>query len=151
MASTETAVEAMKLGAYDYITKPFKLDEVNLIIKNALSANTSAPRISTSASSWRPSTASRTSSARLRMVEVFDTIRKIADSPSTVMITGESGTGKELVAGAIHFNSHRRDKLFVSVNCGAILEGLMESELFGHVKGRLHRSGGQARSAVHCG
>ncbi|HLD78181.1 MAG TPA: sigma-54 dependent transcriptional regulator, partial [archaeon] len=70
-----------------------------------------------------------------RMAEIFDTIRKIADSPSTVMVSGESGTGKELVARAIHFNSQRRTKPFVSVNCGAIPEALMESELFGHVKG----------------
>src|SRR5215467_7029441 len=94
VASTETAVEAMKLGAYE-----------NIIGKSA------------------------------RIAEVFDTIRKIADSPSTAMITGESGTGKELVARAIHFNSYRRDKPFMSVNCGAIPEGLMESELFGHVRG----------------
>jgi two-component system, NtrC family, response regulator PilR len=111
VASTESAVEAMKLGAYDYITKPFKLDEVNLIVRNALDGKSG------------------------RITEVFDTIRKIADSPSTAMITGESGTGKELVARAIHFNSFRRDKPFVSVNCGAIPEGLMESELFGHIRG----------------
>jgi two-component system response regulator PilR (NtrC family) len=70
-----------------------------------------------------------------RMAEVFDTIRKIADSPSTAMVTGESGTGKELVARAIHFNGGRAGKPFISVNCGAIPEALMESELFGHVKG----------------
>ena len=131
MASTETAVEAMKLGAYDYITKPFKLDEVNLIIKNALErkhlrAENQYLRKQLETQHRFENIIGKSS----RMVEVFDTIRKIADSPSTVMITGESGTGKELVARAIHFNSHRRDKPFVSVNCGAIPEGLMESELF---------------------
>jgi len=136
VASTETAVEAMKLGAYDYITKPFKLDEVNLIIRNALERK----RLRDENLYLRRQLETQHrfeniigKSGVIR--EVFDTIRKIADSPSTAMITGESGTGKELVARAIHFNSFRRDKPFVSVNCGAIPEGLMESELFGHVRG----------------
>src|SRR5574341_120635 len=136
VASTETAVEAMKLGAYDYITKPFKLDEVNLIVRNALERK----RLRDENLYLRKQLETQHSFENItgksaRMVEIFDTIRKIADSPSTVMLTGESGTGKELVARAIHFNSFRRDKPFVSVNCGAIPEGLMESELFGHVKG----------------
>ncbi|MBI4590813.1 MAG: sigma-54-dependent Fis family transcriptional regulator [Candidatus Rokubacteria bacterium] len=135
-ASSETAVEAMKLGAYDYITKPFKYDEVTLNIKRALERkrlrdeNLNLKR--------RLETQYRFENIigkSARIVEVFDTIRKIADGHSTVMITGESGTGKELVAQAIHFNSQRRDKPFISVNCGAIPDGLMESELFGHVKG----------------
>ena len=134
--SSETAVEAMKLGAYDYITKPFKYDEVTLNIKRALERkrlrdeNLNLKR--------RLETQYRFENIigkSAKIVEVFDTIRKIADSFSTVMVTGESGTGKELVAQAIHVNSPRRDKPFISVNCGAIPEGLMESELFGHVKG----------------
>jgi two-component system response regulator PilR (NtrC family) len=134
--SSETAVEAMKLGAYDYITKPFKYDEVALNIRRALERkrlrdeNLNLKR--------RLETQYRFENIigkSAKIVEVFDTIRKIADSNSTVMVTGESGTGKELVAQAIHFNSQRRDKPFISVNCGAIPEGLMESELFGHVKG----------------
>jgi len=136
VASTETAVEAMKLGAYDYITKPFKLDEVNLIVRNALERK----RLRDENLYLRRQLETQHRFENIIgksdvIAEVFDTIRKIADSPSTAMITGESGTGKELVARAIHFNSFRRDKPFVPVNCGAIPEGLMESELFGHVRG----------------
>jgi two-component system response regulator PilR (NtrC family) len=136
MASTETAVEAMKLGAYDYITKPFKLDEVNLIVRNALERK----RLRNENLYLRRQLETQHRFENIIgksgvIAEVFDTIRKIADSPSTAMVTGESGTGKELVARAIHFNSFRRDKPFVPVNCGAIPEGLMESELFGHVRG----------------
>ena len=136
VASTETAVEAMKLGAYDYITKPFKLDEVNLIVRNALERK----RLRDENLYLRRQLETQHRFENIigksaRIAEVFDTIRKIADSPSTAMVSGESGTGKELVARAIHFNSFRRDKPFVSVNCGAIPEGLMESELFGHVRG----------------
>src|SRR5262245_12203861 len=136
VASTETAVEAMKLGAYDYLTKPFKLDEANLIVRNALERK----RLKDENLYLRRQLETQHRFENIigksgRIAEVFDTIRKIADSPSTAMITGESGTGKELVARAVHFNSLRRDKPFVSVNCGAIPEGLMESELFGHVRG----------------
>jgi two-component system, NtrC family, response regulator PilR len=135
-ASTETAVDAMKLGAYDYITKPFKLDEIRLIIEKALERkrlqdeNVALKRQLTKDRGFENFV------GRSRnMLEVFETIRKTADGTSTVMITGESGTGKELVALAIHRESPRRAGPFVSVNCGAIPEGLMESELFGHLKG----------------
>ena len=136
VGSTETAVEAMKLGAYDYITKPFKLDEIHLIIRRALERK----RLGDENLYLRKQLETQHRFDNIvgksaRMAEIFDTIRKIADSPSTVMVSGESGTGKELVARAIHFNSQRRTKPFISVNCGAIPEALMESELFGHVKG----------------
>jgi two-component system response regulator PilR (NtrC family) len=135
-ASTDTAVEAMKLGAYDYVTKPFKLDELRLTIASALERKqlreeNQALRRQLHRERGLPNFVGRSR----RMLEVFETIRKIADSPSNVTITGETGTGKELVAQAIHHESPRRDRPFVSVNCGAIPEGLMESELFGHVKG----------------
>jgi two-component system response regulator PilR (NtrC family) len=136
VGSTELAVEAMKLGAYDYLTKPFKIDEISLIVRNALERK----RLRDENLYLRKQLETQHRFENIigkspRMMEVFDTIRKVADSHSTVMVTGESGTGKELVARAIHFNSQLRDKPFVSVNCGAIPETLMESELFGHVRG----------------
>jgi two-component system response regulator PilR (NtrC family) len=136
VGSTESAVEAMKLGAYDYVTKPFKLDEINLIVRNALERK--RLRDENLYLRRQLETQHRFENIvgkSLQVQEVFDTIRKVADGHSTVMITGESGTGKELVARAIHFNGQRRDQPFISVNCGAIPASLMESELFGHVRG----------------
>jgi two-component system response regulator PilR (NtrC family) len=135
-ASTDTAVEAMKLGAYDYVTKPFKLDELRLTVAGALERK----RLHEENQALRRQLHKQRGFANFvgrsrKMLDVFETIRKIADSASNVVITGETGTGKELVAQAVHHESSRRDRPFVSVNCGAIPEGLMESELFGHVKG----------------
>src|SRR5213594_3656261 len=117
-ASTETAVEAMKLGAYDYITKPFKLDEIKLIVANALERK----RLRDENLYLKRQLETQRRFERLigkspKLLEVLETVRKIADSHSTVMITGESGTGKELIAQAIHQQSNRRDKPFISVNC----------------------------------
>ena len=135
-ASTETAVEAMKLGAYDYVTKPFKLDELKLTIANALERKRLQDENRELKRQLRTERGFDSFVGKSpRMMEIFETIRKTADSGSTVMITGESGTGKELVARAVHQESGRRTAAFVSVNCGAIPETLMESELFGHVKG----------------
>jgi two-component system response regulator PilR (NtrC family) len=135
-ASTETAVEAMKLGAYDYITKPFKLDEIRLIIANAIERKRLQDENVALKRQLRKERGFEHFIGKSRsMLEIFETIRKTADSGSTVMVTGESGTGKELVAQAIHGESARRQGPFVSVNCGAVPENLMESELFGHMKG----------------
>ncbi len=135
-ASTETAVEAMKLGAYDYITKPFKLDEIRVKLANALERK----RLKEENRALRRQLGKDRAFENFvgkspGMLAVFELIRKTADSGSTVMVTGESGTGKELVARALHAASSRRDGPFVSVNCGAVPETLMEAELFGHVKG----------------
>ncbi len=135
-ASADSAVEAMKQGAYDYLTKPFQVDEVQLIVRNALEKR----RLTTENILLKREMASQSSFSQLvgqsdAMQKVFDVVRKVADSKSNVLIYGESGTGKELVARVIHYNCSRNALPFVAVNCSAVPETLLESELFGHMKG----------------
>ncbi|HEY6871837.1 MAG TPA: sigma-54 dependent transcriptional regulator [Geobacteraceae bacterium] len=134
--AVETAVEAMKLGAYDYITKPFNRDELRLTVRKALEMRGLAEenRRLKEELSERAEFKSIVGISR-GMERVFAVVRKVADTEATVLITGESGTGKELVARAIHSLSTRRANPFVAINCAAIPRELLESELFGHVKG----------------
>ena len=135
-ASTDTAVEAMKMGAYDYITKPFRLDEIKLTISKALERRKDKAEIRRlKEETTRSYSAGDLLGKSEKMQGLFRLIRKVADSKSTVLVTGESGSGKELVAKAIHYLSDRKDKPFMSINCGAMPEQLLESELFGHQKG----------------
>ena len=131
-----TAIEAMKAGAYDYITKPFDLDQVGLTVDKALDARRLAEENKhlheTLQDTYELGNIIGNSEP---MQHVFKTIGRIAAKDVTVLVQGESGTGKELVAKAIHFNSARADKPFVAVNCTAIPATLLESELFGHLKG----------------
>lgn len=134
--SIETAVEAMKNGAYDYVIKPFQMDEIRmtlsraLVHRNLVKENFSLKR--ELAGLYRFENIVGVSEV---MQKLFRKMEKLADTDSTVLIYGESGTGKELVARALHYNSARKDKPFVAVSCGALPETLLESELFGHVKG----------------
>src|SRR3990170_7100021 len=122
-ASTDVAVEAMKLGAYDYITKPFKVDEIKIIIKNAIEKKSLFDEnISLKEELKGRYHFSNIVGKSEKIQKIFELIQKVAYGKSTVLITGESGTGKELVAKAIHHNSNRRDKPFVSISCGAIPE-----------------------------
>jgi two-component system response regulator PilR (NtrC family) len=136
-ASVETAINAMKRGAFDYITKPFKNDEVLVVVRNAverrrLVAENTALKQNLQAQYQKFAGIIGRSP---RMKQVFDLIIQAAPSRSTILITGESGTGKELVARAIHSNSSRADRAFVTVNSGNLPPDLLESTLFGHVKG----------------
>ena len=134
--SIETAVEAMKLGAFDYLEKPFKLDELKLSIERALSYNEAvSENVYLRKQLKTKYHFSQIIGASEPMQAVFKMIEKIAETDSTALIRGESGTGKELVAKAIHFNSRRKARPFVPVNCSALPENLLESELFGHRKG----------------
>ncbi len=140
----ETAVEAMKLGAYDYITKPFSTEQVKLTVDKAierqkllyenkylrekLNDQYNYKRIVGNSSAMQP---------------VYELIEKVAPTDTAVLIRGESGTGKELVAHAVHFNSRRKDKPFIKVNCAVLAEGVLESELFGHEKGSFTGAAGK--------
>ncbi|MCL2760969.1 MAG: sigma-54 dependent transcriptional regulator [Desulfuromonadales bacterium] len=135
-STTEQAVEAMKHGAYDYISKPFKVEEIKILVKNAIEKQ----KLVRENSALKQQVVQNNSFSGIvakseKMQNIFNIISKVAGTLSNILIYGESGTGKELVAKAIHFNSSRKERPFVPVNCGAIPETLMESEFFGYVKG----------------
>ena len=135
-ATIENAVDAMKAGAYDYITKPFHADEILVVLERALEYQ----RLNRENMSLRRQLKAKYKFENIvsdheKMLTIFEIVEKVADSDSTVLVYGESGTGKELIARALHYNSHRQDKPLIPINCGAIPEELLESELFGYEKG----------------
>jgi two-component system, NtrC family, response regulator PilR len=135
-ASAETAIDAMKRGAYDYVQKPFNVDEIAVVVEKGLEQR----RLLVENRELRAQVRRQHSYHNLigrspRMQQVFDLISRVAETRTSVLITGESGTGKSLIARALHSASERKDSPLVTVNCGAIPEHLLESELFGHVKG----------------
>ena len=135
-STTEQAVEAMKQGAYDYITKPFKNEEIRLVVKNALERRELRQENLALKEELGKRYSFEGMVGRSKAVQdVISLVRKVAGSQVKVLVTGESGTGKELVAKDIHFQSERRSQPFVAINCGAIPENLLESELFGYEKG----------------
>ena len=134
--SVKTAVDAMKLGAADYLSKPFDVEELQIVIERTLGK----PELEQEVRQLRAQVVQRYAFHNLigkspAMQEIYAKIEQVADSRTTVLVTGESGTGKELVAKAIHYNSARRERPFVALNCAALPETLIESELFGHEKG----------------
>ncbi len=134
--SVSTAIEAMKNGAYDYLLKPFEPDELGVLIDKIIQFQTQARENLYLKQQYQDRTRFESMIGQSKpMQEIFDLIQDVAPTGSTVLITGETGTGKELAAKAIHSHSHRCEGPFVSVNCGSIPEHLMESELFGHLKG----------------
>ena len=134
--SLEGAIEAIKQGAYDYLAKPFKKEEIKLVVQRSLDhcrllrENTKFREELKNKDEWSPLVGSSPA-----MLEVYKLVARVSESKSTVLLQGESGTGKELIARAIHGNSPRRDKPFVPVNCGALPDTLLESEMFGYEKG----------------
>jgi two-component system response regulator PilR (NtrC family) len=134
--TTESAIEAMKLGAYDYINKPFKIDEIRLVVKKALEKKNLSKEVKFLKERVQTSCELENIVGKSpKMQQLLMSLPKIADSLSHVLITGESGSGKELIAHAIHNLSPRSSASFVAINCAAFPEGLLESELFGHMRG----------------
>jgi DNA-binding NtrC family response regulator len=142
--SLEGAIEAIKQGAYDYLAKPFKKEDIKLVVKRSLDhcrlirENARFREELKSKEGWSPLVGSSPA-----MLEVYKLVARVAESKSTVLLQGESGTGKELIARAIHANGPRRDKPFIPVNCGALPDTLLESEMFGYEKGAFTGAAGQ--------
>src|SRR4030066_317127 len=135
-STVETAVEAMKLGAFDYIPKPFTPDEVAIVVKKAIEKkNLMLENIYLRQELQEKYGFHNIVGKSKKMQEIYRIIAKVATTDTTVLIYGQSGTGKELIARAIHFNSPRREKPFVPVDCAVLSENLLESELFGHIRG----------------
>ncbi len=137
--TTQTAIEAMKLGAYDYLTKPFDIKKMQGVVSKALECNLLSRKVrytrESDAISAEESDTDIMIGSSPEMIEIWKMVGKVADSDATVLIQGDSGTGKELLARAIYNNSRRRNRSFLAVNCAALPENLLESELFGHEKG----------------
>jgi DNA-binding NtrC family response regulator len=134
--SIETAIEAIREGAYDYISKPFKLDEIKFAIRRALEQR----RLVQENKHYRRELLDKYQFKNVigrtpQMFQVYKSIAKVADTKSTVLLCGERGTGKELIARSIHYNSQRNNRTFIPVDCASLVETLIESELFGHVRG----------------
>jgi two-component system response regulator PilR (NtrC family) len=156
-ASTDTAIEALQHGAYDYLTKPFKMEELLKIVRNSLEKKSQKHETASLQTEMEAQQGQKLFQALHRsqlvgksqkMLEVYRTIGTVAMGESTVLITGESGTGKELVARAIHEASQRKDHPFVSINCGAFPETLLESELFGYMKGAFTGANGNKKGLL---
>ncbi|MDH5525812.1 MAG: sigma-54 dependent transcriptional regulator [Nitrospirota bacterium] len=142
--SYQTAVEAMKLGAADYLAKPFEVPELRLVLERTLSRQSLYNEVRYHREQAQRGTGSlRMIGNSPQMLDVFQRIQQVAGTPSTVLVTGESGTGKELVARALHLQSTRADKPFIALNCAAIPDNLIETELFGHEKGAFTSANGR--------
>lgn len=131
----ESAIEAMKLGALDYISKPFDIEELLLIIEKALGYGELKEEVSYLREELEKNIGKPIIGKNMGLLSILDNISRVAKTNATVLILGESGTGKELIANAVHFNSDRKNKPYIKINCGAIPENLIESELFGYEKG----------------
>ena len=139
-ASIETAIGALRAGAYDYILKPIIHEEIKRIIRNALNVRSlRVENLILKKQIERLYDFEKIIGESQVIKDLIDQVKKISDSKTNILILGETGTGKELFTRAIHFNSSRRNNPFIPINCSAIPENLLESEFFGHVKGAFHR------------
>ena len=136
-AAIDTAIEAVQAGAADYLSKPFRMEEIKLVVRRTLAARRHSPAPAAAAPDTPEPDRDRGAlvGQSHQMAEIYTRIARVATLDTTVLIQGETGTGKELIARAVHHRSGRRDRPLVKVNCSAISAGLVESELFGHVKG----------------